>query len=167
MVVLTEHQLLHAARCVVDDHQLTDRDRAFNPPAAVPHQRGAHRSWGRGVVPAVGAWWRARATACDVFQVVMVPWCFAVITALFALGGGWAAREETGRGSQAIKLCSDRSFGVFLMHPVLLLVWILGPAGWLSSRMPALWSTMLAFTAVVSASLLVVELSGVARSAWC
>ncbi len=64
----------------------------------------------------------------------------------------------TGRGSQAIKLCSDRSFGVFLMHPVLLLVWMLGPAGWLSSRMPALWSTMLAFTAVVSASLLVVEL---------
>ena len=107
------------------------------------------------------------ATACDVFQVVMVPWCFAVITALFALGGGWAAREETGRGSQAIKLCSDRSFGVFLMHPMLLLVWMLGPAGWLSSRMPALWSTMLAFTAVVSASLLVVELSGVARSAWC
>jgi oxalate---CoA ligase len=30
-VMLTERQLLHAARCVVDHHQLTDADRGFNP----------------------------------------------------------------------------------------------------------------------------------------
>ncbi|HKS51344.1 MAG TPA: AMP-binding protein [Pseudonocardiaceae bacterium] len=30
-VVLTERQLLHAARCVVDHHQLTGTDRGFNP----------------------------------------------------------------------------------------------------------------------------------------
>lgn len=30
-VVLTEHQLLHAAHCVVDHHQLTSADRGFNP----------------------------------------------------------------------------------------------------------------------------------------
>lgn len=96
--------------------------------------------------------------ACDVFQAVTVPWCLAVITALFALGVSWAARQGTGLGSQVVKIGSDRSFGVFLVHPMLLLGWMLGPYGWLSARMPALWSTMLAFAAVVSASLLVVEL---------
>jgi peptidoglycan/LPS O-acetylase OafA/YrhL len=96
--------------------------------------------------------------ACDVFQAVMVPWCLAVIIALFALGVAWAARRRTGLGSQAIKISSDRSFGVFLVHPMLLWAWMLGPAGWLSSRLPALWSTISAFVAVVSVSLLIVEL---------
>ena len=96
--------------------------------------------------------------ACDVFQAVTVPWCIAVITALFALGVAWAARKGTGLGSQAIRIGSDRSFGVFLVHPMLLLAWMLGPYGWLSARMPAVLSAMLAFAAVVSASLLLVEI---------
>jgi peptidoglycan/LPS O-acetylase OafA/YrhL len=96
--------------------------------------------------------------ACDVFQAMTVPWCIAVIIASFALGVAWAARQGTGLGSQIIKIGSDRSFGVFLVHPMLLSVWMLGPYGWLSARMPALWSTTLALAAVVSASLLVVEL---------
>ncbi|MFN2533988.1 MAG: hypothetical protein ABR528_01905, partial [Pseudonocardiaceae bacterium] len=57
-----------------------------------------------------------------------------------------------------IKISSDRSFGVFLVHPMLLWAWMLGPAGWLASRLPTLWSTILAFVAVVSVSLLMVEL---------
>jgi hypothetical protein len=35
---------------------------------------------------------------------------------------------------------------------------MLGPAGWLSTRMPSIWSTILAFGAAVAGSLLVVEL---------
>ncbi|HKS51345.1 MAG TPA: acyltransferase [Pseudonocardiaceae bacterium] len=96
--------------------------------------------------------------ASDVFQAVMVPWCLAAITALFALGVAWADRRGIGPGSQVIKIGSDRSFGVFLVHPMLLLAWMLGPAGWLSTRIPALWSTIFAIIAVTSGSLLVVEL---------
>jgi len=47
---------------------------------------------------------------------------------------------------------------VFLVHPMLLWAWMLGPAGWLSSRLPALWSTIFAFVTVVTMSLLTVEL---------
>ena len=97
-------------------------------------------------------------TAGDVFQAVMVPWCLAVITALFALGAAWAQGPRTGLGSHLIKTSSDRSFGVFLVHPLLLWAWMLGPAGWLSTRMPAPWSTIVAFGAAVAGSLLVVEL---------
>jgi peptidoglycan/LPS O-acetylase OafA/YrhL len=96
--------------------------------------------------------------ASDVFQAVTVPWCIAVITALFALGVAWADRRATSLGSQAIKISSERSFGVFLVHPMLLWAWMLGPAGWLSTRMPSIWSTILAFGAAVAGSLLVVEL---------
>jgi peptidoglycan/LPS O-acetylase OafA/YrhL len=96
--------------------------------------------------------------ASDVFQPVMVPWCAAAITALFALGTAWAARRGTGLGSRAVEISSDRSFGVFLVHPMALWAWTLGPLDWLSVRMPALWSTVVAFLAVVLASVLVVEL---------
>jgi len=96
--------------------------------------------------------------ASDVFQAVMVPWCLAAITALFALGVAWADRRGTRLGSQVIKVGSDRSFGVFLVHPMLLLAWMLSPAGWLSTRIPALWSTIFAIVAVTSGSMLVVEL---------
>lgn len=95
--------------------------------------------------------------ASDVFQAVMVPWCVAVITALFTLGVAWTARRGTGLASRAILIGSDRSFGVFLVHPMLLWAWMLGPAGWLSTRIPALWSTVFAFVAVVAVSLLFVE----------
>jgi peptidoglycan/LPS O-acetylase OafA/YrhL len=96
--------------------------------------------------------------ASDVFQPVMVPWCAAVITALFALGVAWAARRGTGPGSRVVEISSDRSFGVFLVHPVALWAWTLGPSEWLSVRVPALYSTIVAFFAVVLASVLVVEL---------
>ena len=96
--------------------------------------------------------------ACDVFQAVMVPWCLAVITALFAMGTAWAQRQRTGFGSHIIEISSDRSFGVFLVHPMLLWAWMLGPGEWLSTRMPALWSTIVAFGVAVAGSLLVVEL---------
>ncbi|MBV8541691.1 MAG: acyltransferase [Pseudonocardiales bacterium] len=97
------------------------------------------------------------AYAYDVFQPVMVPWCVAVMTALFALGVSWAARRGAGPGSRAVEISSDRSFGVFLVHPMVLWTLTLGPAAWLSTRVSALCSTVIAFAATVSVSLLVVE----------
>ena len=97
------------------------------------------------------------AHAFDVFQPVMVPWCVAVMTALFALGVTWAARRGAGLGSRAVEISSDRSFGVFLVHPLVLWTLTLGPAAWLSRQVSALCSTVLAIAAIVLVSLLVVE----------
>ncbi|HEY6423839.1 MAG TPA: acyltransferase [Pseudonocardiaceae bacterium] len=95
--------------------------------------------------------------ASDVFQPVMVPWCVAVITALFALGVAWAARRGAGPGSRIIEIGSDRSFGIFLVHPMVLWALTLGPVEWLSTHVPALGSTIIAIAATIAGSLLVVE----------
>ncbi|MGH8276928.1 MAG: acyltransferase family protein, partial [Steroidobacteraceae bacterium] len=95
--------------------------------------------------------------ASDVFQPVMVPWCLAVMTALFALGVTWAARRGAGPGSRVVQLSSDRSFGVFLVHPMVLWALTLGPAAWLSTRVSALSVTIIALVTTIVVSLLVVE----------
>ncbi|MBV9729819.1 MAG: acyltransferase [Pseudonocardiales bacterium] len=97
------------------------------------------------------------ASASEVFQPVMVPWCVAVMTALFALGITWAARRGAGPGSRAIEIGSDRSFGVFLVHPMVLWALTLGPSAWLSTHVSALCSTVIVIAATVVVSLLVVE----------
>ncbi|MGH3781403.1 MAG: hypothetical protein ACRDRO_12450, partial [Pseudonocardiaceae bacterium] len=97
-------------------------------------------------------------SASDVFQPVMVPWCLAVITALFALGVAWSARRRGGPGSRAVEISSDRSFGVFLVHPMVLWALPLGPLAWLSTQVSALCSTVIAIAVTVVVSLLVVEM---------
>jgi len=96
-------------------------------------------------------------TASDVFQPVMVPWCLASITALFALGVAWTARRAGGPGSRAVETGSDRSFGVFLVHPMVLWTLTLGPLAWLSTQVSALSCTVIAVAVTVVVSLLVVE----------
>jgi peptidoglycan/LPS O-acetylase OafA/YrhL len=95
--------------------------------------------------------------ASDVFQPVMLPWCVAVITALFALGVAWSVRRAGGPGSRAVEIGSDRSFGVFLVHPMVLWTLTLGPLAWLSTQVSALGSTVIAIAVTVVVSLLVVE----------
>jgi peptidoglycan/LPS O-acetylase OafA/YrhL len=55
--------------------------------------------------------------ASSVFQPVLIPWVVAVVAA-FALLGMWWGR--TGRSPRWVAWASERSFGVFLVHPVFL-----------------------------------------------
>ena len=99
------------------------------------------------------------AAASDVFQPVMVPWCLAVITALFALGIVWTARRAGGPGSRAVEIGSDRSLGVFLVHPMVLWALTPGPVAWLSTQVSALDATVIAIAITVVVSVLVVEVA--------
>ncbi|GAA1873681.1 acyltransferase [Pseudonocardia ailaonensis] len=88
------------------------------------------------------------AFAADVFQPVMIVWSVAVVAGFFTLGTVW-------RVPRVIDLASERSFGVFLVHPAIL--WALTVAGTVLA-LPSPWSSVVAYLAAVAGSLLVVEI---------
>ncbi|NMH97932.1 acyltransferase [Pseudonocardia acidicola] len=96
--------------------------------------------------------------ATDVFQPVMIPWCVAVVAVFYALGAAWTDRRAGGLGSRFVERASDRSFGVFLVHPVFLWALTVGGAGSVASHLPAPWSTFAVYVVAVIASLAAVEL---------
>lgn len=100
------------------------------------------------------------AFASDVFQPVMLPWCVAVVAGCYALGAAWAERRRPVELGW-VRRASDRSFGVFLVHPLVLWLLTLGAAGgssWLSDLAPAPVPTLVAYVVAVAVSLAIVEL---------
>jgi len=59
-------------------------------------------------------------TASTVLQPVMVPWSMAAVAGLVAIGTSWRERRRPGRLQAAVNWASDRSFGIYLVHPLLL-----------------------------------------------
>lgn len=66
-------------------------------------------------------------SAAVVLQPIMVPWSLAAIAGLFAIGTSWTDRRTGGveggrpvRLQAAVDYASDRSFGIFLVHPLVL-----------------------------------------------
>jgi len=89
--------------------------------------------------------------------VMLLHFTREAFTGLFALGVGWTARRAGGPGSRAVEIGSDRSFGVFLVHPMVLWALTLGPLPWLSTQVSALGATVIAIAVTVVGSLLAVE----------
>jgi peptidoglycan/LPS O-acetylase OafA/YrhL len=87
----------------------------------------------------------------------MLPWTVAVVAGFFALGAVWERRRAGGPASRFVERASDRSFGVFLVHPTIL--WALTVAGATSpaALLPTPWSTLAAYAVAVVGSLVVVE----------
>jgi len=112
----------------------------------------AAEAWYQQTVPAVGAIF-----GTDVFQPVMIPWVVAVVAAFWAIGAAWSDRRAAGPASRFVERASDRSFGVFLVHPAILRgLTIGGPGSW-AALLPAPWSSVVAYVIAVVGSLLVVE----------
>jgi len=64
---------------------------------------------------------KAPETAAAVLQPAMVPWSLAAVALLLALGTVWNERRRPGSGAdRALNVASDRSFGIFLVHPLIL-----------------------------------------------
>jgi peptidoglycan/LPS O-acetylase OafA/YrhL len=87
-------------------------------------------------------------------------WSLAVGLAFLAIGTIWADRRKPGgRFARAVDLASDRSFGIFLVHPLVLwfLLWI--GNGWLTHVIPRPWLTLVMYLAVVAGSIAVVEVA--------
>jgi peptidoglycan/LPS O-acetylase OafA/YrhL len=93
--------------------------------------------------------------ASDVFQPVMLPWVVAVVAGFALLGLVWAGRSAR-RSPRWVTWASERSFGVFLVHPVLL--WALtveGTSGPMADLPPPLPTMAVYLVAVVGSIALV------------
>ncbi len=92
--------------------------------------------------------------AASVFQPIMVPWGSASIVALFALGSVWQRRRRPGRLDSLIRKGSELSFGIYLVHPAILV----GVLTVLPHALPPPWSTLLAMSTTLVLSTAVVAL---------
>lgn len=93
-------------------------------------------------------------------QPVIMVWAVCVALGFLAIGTWWADRRVDGsRFSRAVDRVSDRSFGIFLVHPMLLwiLLWIGG--GWVPSHVPTPWLTLVAYLIVIGLSYVVADLA--------
>jgi peptidoglycan/LPS O-acetylase OafA/YrhL len=93
-------------------------------------------------------------------QPSIMVWSLAIGLAFLAIGTYWADRRNPeGRFAKTVDLASDRSFGIFLVHPLVLwfLLWI--GNGWFQRVIPRPWLTLVMYIAVVAGSIAVVELA--------
>jgi peptidoglycan/LPS O-acetylase OafA/YrhL len=98
----------------------------------------------------------APAEASVVLQPVMLPWAMAAIAGLLLLGTVYA-RNLGGTWQRVVEIGSDRSFGIFLVHPLglWLLLWV--GDGWVGRTVPNPALTIVAYVVVVVASVIATE----------
>ncbi|WP_326836694.1 acyltransferase [Amycolatopsis rhabdoformis] len=92
--------------------------------------------------------------ASDAFRPYLVPWCVAAIAGLFLAGTRWA---DAGRpGGRVVSWAVDRSFAIFLTHPLALA--LLGPLiAYVGDGAGAPWTTVVVYPATVALTLVFVE----------
>jgi peptidoglycan/LPS O-acetylase OafA/YrhL len=96
--------------------------------------------------------------AAAVWQPIMVPWSLAVVTALAALGSVWADRRRPGQLlDRAVTVGSDRSFGVYLVHPAVLWLLLWSGGHWLPHHVHGFWLAVMAYALTVGGALAVTE----------
>lgn len=97
--------------------------------------------------------------ASAAMQPVTVLWGACVGLGFLSIGAWWADRRVEGsRSARAVTRASDRSFGIFLVHP--LVIWaLLGIGGGVIARViPAPWLSMVVYVVVVVVSFLFADL---------
>ncbi|QRP48987.1 acyltransferase [Amycolatopsis sp. FDAARGOS 1241] len=92
--------------------------------------------------------------ASDAFRPYLIPWCVAAIAGLYLAGTRWA--ESSRRGSRVVSWAVDRSFAIFLAHPIALA--LLAPLiAFVGDGAGAPWTTVAVFPATLALTFLIVE----------
>jgi peptidoglycan/LPS O-acetylase OafA/YrhL len=92
--------------------------------------------------------------ASDAFRLYLIPWFVAAIATIYLAGARWS--EGRRRGSRLVSWAVDRSFAIFLSHPLALA--LLSPLIALVGDGPgAPWTTIVVFPATVALTFLLVE----------
>jgi hypothetical protein len=93
-------------------------------------------------------------------QPVIMVWAVAVSLGFLAIGSWWAGRRRSGSFvAKAVDVASDRSFGIFLSHPLVLWLILLAGDGILARLVPTPWLTLVAYVLVVVGAVAVTELA--------
>lgn len=83
-------------------------------------------------------------------QPVTVIWAVCVGLGFLAYGTWWADRRTTGsRSARFVDLASDRSFGIFLSHPLVLWILLWAGDGFVEDTVPKPWLTPVTYVIVV------------------
>jgi peptidoglycan/LPS O-acetylase OafA/YrhL len=93
-------------------------------------------------------------------QPIMMVWGTAVAFGFLAIGTWWADRRKAnGFGTRFVGLASDRSFGIFLSHP--LVIWILLWVGndWFERTVPKPLLTLVIYLLVIVGAILITEIA--------
>jgi peptidoglycan/LPS O-acetylase OafA/YrhL len=93
-------------------------------------------------------------------QPMIMVWSIGVGLGFLALGTLWADRRKAGTHfARGVDLASDRSFGIFLSHPIVLwfLLWV--GDDWFERTVPRPWLTLVIYILVVVGAVLVTELA--------
>jgi peptidoglycan/LPS O-acetylase OafA/YrhL len=100
------------------------------------------------------------AGAVTPLQPIVMVWGVAVCFAFLGIGTVWADRRRpNGIGTRFVNVASDRSFGIFLSHP--LFIWLLLWVGddWFEKNMPTPWLTLVIYLLVVAGAIVLTEIA--------
>jgi peptidoglycan/LPS O-acetylase OafA/YrhL len=87
-------------------------------------------------------------------QPIIMVWGTAVALGFLALGTIWADRRKAGSlSARFVTVASDRSFGIFLSHPMF--IWILLWIGddWFERTIPTPWLTIVIYVLVIACAI--------------
>jgi peptidoglycan/LPS O-acetylase OafA/YrhL len=93
-------------------------------------------------------------------QPIMMLWGTAAGLGFLAIGTRWADRRKpNGVSTRFVTLASDRSFGIFLSHP--LMIWLLLWVGddWFEHTVDKPWLTLVIYVLVVAAAVSITEVA--------
>jgi peptidoglycan/LPS O-acetylase OafA/YrhL len=103
---------------------------------------------------------RSYTSAVTPLQPIIMVWAAVVCFALLAIGTVWADRRRPdGIGTRFVNVASDRSFGIFLSHP--LFIWLLLWVGndWFQKNVPTPWLTLVIYVLVVAGAIVLTEIA--------
>jgi peptidoglycan/LPS O-acetylase OafA/YrhL len=102
---------------------------------------------------------RSQYGAGSPLQPIVIVWGVAVAFGFLAIGTFWADRRKpNGFGTKFVGVASDRSFGIFLSHP--LFIWIILWIGndWFERTIPKPWLTLVVYLLVIACAIGLTEL---------
>jgi peptidoglycan/LPS O-acetylase OafA/YrhL len=113
----------------------------------------------------LGVWWLQHALggmslyrAGTPLQPVEMVWGVFVGLGFLAVGTWWADRRDPDTVlARGVDLASDRSFGIFLVHPML--IWLLLLGGGIGAVVPTPWLTLVTYVLVIAGSILFTEIA--------